>query len=419
VTHHPLSGLYVGKSSPTEAQDAAAAHKAWLLSLQARSAPAQKQIRDAVSFNSIVEQVKDPATRGGLALVARQNVAKPFWMATGTFSTFECFGKYRVTYRLKCSDNQVKENVCSIGVGGPTHGETVSRTLKGTDFASPDKYQDFSVEVLRGDMSPFFYTLAYQGHADVAADTITSERIADTTDQELIEKLAPSHKFKGKPVNRRDLQLLWVQGPFQGVSQELDPFATAIGKMKVPYKISKVDIPGHMAYDFPKDADALSKYSLVLLSDVNPRALGFLNRKLLQSWVEQGGTLLVTGGPHAFGKGQTKGTVLEELYPVQVSPDDLIEGGSFQPGTDLPPTCPAYGGKAGSFLIHQTKAKPGAKVVLQCKGSPLLAYQKVGLGTVAVFTGTGLENDVKVQPFWSEPAWGQWSSQFLSALMLD
>jgi hypothetical protein len=102
-----------------------------------------------------------------------------------------------------------------------------------------------------------------------------------------------------------------------------------------------------------------------------------------------------------------------------VRPDDLVEGGPFQPGTDSPRTCPPYRGQAGSCLIHQTTAKPGARIVLQCKGSPLLAYQKVGLGTVAVFTGTGLENDLKVRPFWSEPAWGQWSTQFLRALMLD
>src|SRR5262249_55827465 len=110
------------------------------------------------------------------------------------------------------------------------------------------------------------------------------------------------------------------------------------------------------------------------------------------------------------------GTTLEEMYPIQVTPDDLNDGGAFQPGEVLPPTCPAYRGQAGSYLIHRATAKPGAKVVLRCHDCPLLAYQKVGLGTVVVFTGTGLENDQKVQPFWSERAWGQWSAQFLNAI---
>jgi uncharacterized membrane protein len=416
VTHHPLSGVYLGASSPAAEQDAAAAHKSWLRNLQAPQAPPRQRIVDAVSYNSVVEQVKDPATRGGVALVARKDVAKPNWMATGTFSTFEYFGKYRVTYRLKCSDNRVKDTVCTIGVGGPTFGETISRQLKGTDFTTADKYQDFSIEVLRGDTSPFFYVLAYSGHADVAADTITSERIGDTTDAELLEKLG-GRKPKAKPADRRERQLLWVQGPFQGVSQELDPFATAIRELKIPYQVVNIDIPGRMAYDFPKDAAELSKYSLVLLSDVNPRALGFLSRGLLQDWVEQGGTLLVTGGPCAFGKGQTRGTVLEDLYPVQVRPDDLVEGGPFQPGGSLPATCPPYRGEAGSPLMHLTTAKPDAQVVLRCKEHPLLAYRKVGRGTVVVFTGTGLETDQKVRPFWSEPAWGQWSGQFLRAIL--
>jgi uncharacterized membrane protein len=417
VTHHPLSGLYVGRSSQAQEQDAAAAHKAWLRNLQAKEAPVQRRIADAVSFDSMVKVVKDPATRSGLALQARKHVHKQGFMTTATFSTFECFGKYRVTFRLKCSDNRVKENVCAIGAGGPFFGETKSRTLKGTDFASADKYQDFSVELLRGDTNPFFYTLAYYGNADVAADTITSERIGETTDRELIEKLGGGQKPRAKPAGRRGRRLLWVQGPFQGVSQELDPFATAIRELKIPYQISKVDMPGRTAHDFPKDASALSKYSMVLLSDINPRAVGFIGRSLLPEWVEQGGILIVTGGPYAFGKGQTRGTVFEDLYPVQVRPDDLTEGGLFQAGKALPPTCPPYRGQAGSALIHQTTARPGARVVLQCKGCPLLAYQKVGLGTVVVFTGTALETDQKVRPFWSEPAWGQWSAQFLRAIL--
>jgi uncharacterized membrane protein len=417
VIHHPLSGVYVGKSSEAEAQDAALSHKAWLRNLQARAVPERQRIMDAVSFHSMVEQVKDPATRCGLALQARQSVAKPGFMTTGTFSTFEYFGKYRVTFRLKCSDNRIKDDVCAISAGGATRGEASTRTLKGPDFASPDKYQEFAVELLRADLTPFYYTLAYYGHADVAADTITTERIGETTDQELIEKYGVGERAKGKPVARRDPQLLWVQGPFQGVSQELGPFATAIRELKVPYQIAKIDIPGRVAYDFPKDGNELSKFSLVLLSDVNPRALGFVARSLLQDWVEQGGTLIVTGGQCAFGKGQTTGTVLEALYPVQIRPDDLVDGGSFEPGGALPESCPPYSGAAGSCLIHQTKAKTSARVVLKCQGCPLLAYHKVGLGTVVVFTGTAVENDRKVRPFWSEPAWGQWSAQFLRAIL--
>jgi uncharacterized membrane protein len=417
VTHHPLSGLYVGHSSQAEAEDAAASHKAWVRNIQARQAPARQRTVDAVSFSSAMEQVKDPAAHARLAVRARQSVAKPGYMITGTFSTFECFGRYRITFRLKCSDNRIKDTVCTIGLGAAIRGETIAREIKGTDFTSPDTYQDFSIEVLRGDTTPFYYVLAYGGHADVTADTITSERIAETTDRELLSKLAGDRKPGSGPADRRARQLLWVQGPFQGVSQELDPFAAAIAALKIPYKVAKVDIPGRVVYDFPQDATALSKFSVVLLSDVNPRALGFLGRGLLKDWVEQGGTLIVTGGPCAFGKGQTRGTMLEDLYPIQVRPDDLTDGGPFQAGRALPAGCPPYRGEAGSYLIHQSEPRPGAQIVLRCKGSPLLAYQKVGSGTVIVFTGTALENDQKLRPFWSEEAWGQWSSDFLRAIL--
>jgi uncharacterized membrane protein len=138
---------------------------------------------------------------------------------------------------------------------------------------------------------------------------------------------------------------------------------------------------------------------------------------MLKDWVEQGGTLIVTGGPFAFGKGQTKGTMLEDLYPVQVRPDDLAEGGLFQSGGALPDGCPPYAGKAGSQLVHQTTAKPDAQIAIQCNGYPLLAWQKVGLGKVVVFTGMAVETDLKVQQFWSDPDWARWSTQFLRAVM--
>src|SRR5262249_39206449 len=134
VIHHPLSGVYVGESSEAEAQEAAAAHKAWLQKVQTKGEPELKRGVDDISFDSNVAQVQDPETLHGVALQAKQQVAKPGWMTTGTFSTFESFGKYRVTYRLKCSDNQVKDDVCAIGMSGATRNEMVSRMIKGTDF---------------------------------------------------------------------------------------------------------------------------------------------------------------------------------------------------------------------------------------------------------------------------------------------
>jgi hypothetical protein len=70
-----------------------------------------------------------------------------------------------------------------------------------------------------------------------------------------------------------------------------------------------------------------------------------------------------------------------------------------------------------SCLIHQTTAKLGAEVVLQCKGNSLLAYQTIALGKVVVFTLSALENDLEVRPYWSDPDWVRWSAPFLSAVL--
>ena len=360
VIHYPLSGLGTDATSPTEKQEAEAANKAWLRSLQVKTESVQKSIVDAVAYNCIVEKTADSEARHGFALRVREDVAKPGWMATGTFSTFECYGKYRVTFRVKCSDNTVKKTVCTIGMTAATPWESVTRELKSTDFAAAGKYEDFSIEILRGDTGNDVcaYIVSYAGHADVSVDTIASERIRDTTDRELLEKLGGNPKHEAKPLGKRAARVLWVQGPFQGANHEMDPFATRLRTLNIPCQIATVDIPTNTTYSFPKDWNELSKYSAILLSDVNPCAWASWLWSFICDWVRQGGTLIVTGGPYAFGKGQIKDTVLEDIHPIQIIPWDLTDGGAFQATGALPTGCPPYRGQAGTYLMHRSTIKP-------------------------------------------------------------
>ena len=395
-----------------------AARQAWIDSTQVKEGTGKMAVTDAGLFLGRVETAEkavDPDTRSGFALKACKGVTKEWYMATGTFSTFERFGKYRITFRIKCSDNTVKDNVVNIGTvsEGGSPFENVGRPLKGTDFAASNKYQNISLEVLRGDSGNFAYIMTYAGHADVAVDTITSERIGDTTDQELVEKMgAQGLKIVAKPLGAKPAKVLWVQGLFY----REDPFAGAMNESKIPFQAVAVD-SGSVLHNFPKSWDEIAQYTMLLLTDTDPRGLGFTGRALVKAWVEQGGTLIVTGGPYAFGKGLTKGTVLGDIYPIEALPWDLIPGGTFSATNATPSGCPIYNGTSGSYYIHRTTVKQGAHVVLRCKDRPVLAYQKVGLGKVVVFTGTALENDGKVKPFWTDPAWSQWSARFLQSMV--
>ena len=60
------------------------------------------------------------------------------------------------------------------------------------------------------------------------------------------------------------------------------------------------------------------------LSDVNYKALGDRGFDMLCDYVEQGGNLLLTGGPYAFGNGEFEGARFLEVLPVTLSgPFDL------------------------------------------------------------------------------------------------
>jgi uncharacterized membrane protein len=61
---------------------------------------------------------------------------------------------------------------------------------------------------------------------------------------------------------------------------------------------------------------ALERYDLVVLADVPRAALGERELAALESFVQAGGGLLVTGGADAFGSGGWQGTRLEALLPV-------------------------------------------------------------------------------------------------------
>ena len=416
VIHHPLSGLWNGEPvSQEELKDAQAAQQIWLDQLRSGQEPPQKLVVNAVDYNYADDRTRiaDPDAHSGFALQAKNGTSKPGYFATGTFSKFDRFGKYRITLRAKCADNSVTENVMSFGNGGATRAETLLREIKGTDFTAAGKYQDFSAEYLRGDtgVATFFFTMGYLGHADVTVDTVTFERIGDTTDQELVEKLGLDPPIDAKPLGQVAPNLLWVQ--YRGRFHDSDPFAAAIPALKIPMQIVHMDLD--QVYDFPKDWTEMSKYSALVLSDVDPGPLGYQVRALIAQWVRQGGTLIVTGGPHALGNGQTAGTALADLLPVQVQPHDFAPGELSAP-QHYPAGCPAYSGQAGTGWMQQTTAKPGAQVVLACNGRPALVLQKVGLGQVVLFTGTPIDSEAKIKPFWTDPAWPQWSGQFLHAI---
>ncbi|MBI2298700.1 MAG: hypothetical protein HYU66_07075 [Armatimonadetes bacterium] len=169
--------------------------------------------------------------------------------------------------------------------------------------------------------------------------------------------------------------------------------------------------PPNAAEGFPGSYEELFGYHVVVLSDVNQKSLGDIGLEMLCDWVEQGGSLLVAGGPYALGNGEYEDTRLVDLLPVKLAgPFDLKWSGAGQSW----PLAPAAGGHALTegvgfgaaprvYWQHAVTPKPEAEVVLEAGGRPALVLGRYGKGRVAVLTlsPTG-------EPAAGEVAWWVW-----------
>ena len=170
--------------------------------------------------------------------------------------------------------------------------------------------------------------------------------------------------------------------------------------------------PPNAIETFPGSYDELFGYNAVVLSDVNFKAIGDTGFEMLCDYVEQGGNLLVTGGPYAFGNGEFGGSRFLEVLPATLSgPFDLKWAGKGK-SWDLKPEDiknpllkgVSFDQKPEVFWQHFVTPKKGAEVVLTAGGKPVLILGKYGKGKVAVLTlsPTGVAEE-------GEKAWWDWN----------
>ncbi len=176
---------------------------------------------------------------------------------------------------------------------------------------------------------------------------------------------------------------------------------------------------------FPGTYEELFAYNTVVLSDVNYRALGDIGFEMLCDYVEQGGKLLVIGGPYALGNGEFEDTRFLEVLPVELSgPFDLKWAGEGKSWTLDAATAKhrvltgiSFAQDPRVFWRHAVTPKPGAEVVLTAGGKPLLVLGKYGKGRVAVLTcsptGVGEHGET---PWWEWDGWSPLMKNILSWL---
>lgn len=182
-------------------------------------------------------------------------------------------------------------------------------------------------------------------------------------------------------------------------------------------------IPCHrVSRDFPRTLEELSRYDVILFSDIGTNTFLLLPEvvkqgkraenllKLTKAYVEQGGGFCMIGGYMTYGgmdgKGKWKGSVLEEILPVSLlGGDDRTE---VPEGADLscqPDAHPILAGLPAQWPYilgyNKTVAKENADVLVSWEGDPILAIGTWGKGRVAAYT-------TDCAPHWAPAPMCQW-----------
>ncbi len=182
-------------------------------------------------------------------------------------------------------------------------------------------------------------------------------------------------------------------------------------------------IPCHMISRlYPRTLEELRKYDVVLFSDVGTNSFLLLpemvrtgNRivnllKLTKQYVAEGGGFGMIGGYMTFqgmeGKGKWKNSPMEDILPVSLLyGDDRTEVPEGADLTCVPGSHPVVEGLPAEWPYilgyNKTIAKPGANVIVEFEGDPIIALGEWGKGRTLAYT-------TDLTPHWAPAAMNGW-----------
>jgi uncharacterized membrane protein len=168
-------------------------------------------------------------------------------------------------------------------------------------------------------------------------------------------------------------------------------------------------MPNHEAIEhFPSSVLALNEFDCLILSDIGTntlllhpattsRSAPTPNRlDVIEQYIREGGALIMIGGYMSFqgieAKARYAGTPVEQALPVSMMmTDDRVEvPQGFSPSVVQSdhPVMVGLPNDRWPYLLFYNKvtAKPGAEVLLEHQGDPILAVWDYGEGRAAAFT---------------------------------
>lgn len=335
-------------------------------------------------------------------------------------------GKLRATFRLKVADNTSPQEVAVVRgwIGG---GELANKNdsqrflaIKGTDFKQPNVYQEFSIELLKGELGFGDWAVMSKGVTPLWYDGLEVEQATEFSSAELLALIAPQVKPANLALSTDAWRVHQVAGLFS--EQWRLPQAVALTGAP-PDALSQSHLKVHPQQvalsGYPARWEELYRNAVVVLNNVPAKAVTLAGTMILKQYVQDGGTLVLMGDTHSLGAGLWANTPLEPLLPVVLgkardverAPKPLMLKPRGAWGKNLDWTAQPY-----SLYFHRVLLRPNASVIAAAGETPLIVQSAVGKGRIVVILASvlGAQSTLSAGvPFWQ---WKDWSA-FLASII--
>ena len=344
--------------------------------------------------------VKDPQARTGYALVAdpadRQGAGFAereylvwLYLPAGTW-------KIRGTFRLKVADNTTAKPVVGIRVavanGDLKSGQSASRALKGTDFTVPNTYQEFSLDVLKGEQGFGDWGVnLLPGATKVSFDGLSVKQVSTFGMAELLANLNPPVKPAGLTVNTGPLLVHETHGLYMelwGVRQALGLLPKPLGAQWTQSYLNTSSQRTALA-GYPTKWEDLYRHRGVVLNNAPAQAVTIVGVLMLKEYLRDGGCVVMMGDTHSLVAGGWNASVLSPLLPVTLTPTNFVHAAAplvLTPRTEaIRKLGLDWSAQPCTLYYHPAVVKPEGKVLVAAGDVPLVVEGPVGKGRIVVF----------------------------------
>ena len=130
--------------------------------------------------------VKDKDAEDGIATVAVKGKHNKGYMVD-LYEDEQAPGQYKVVFRLKVDDNTKNVPVFAIAIRskGFINNTMYATDIKATDFTSPNKYQEFPVEVVKPPSGRFQFLVIWSGEVSGWIDSVKVIEEKSFTDEDM------------------------------------------------------------------------------------------------------------------------------------------------------------------------------------------------------------------------------------------